>query len=180
MEQTQNTFTSGLQMDTHPMQQGNDSLTDALNATFVTMNGNEIVLQNDMGNAKVQNAYLPKGYVPVGMKEYGGVIYVASYNPITDRGQIGSFPSPKRRFGNDYENTGVFNPENFCLGNDIITRSMLIKIGEDKNILRAGDKFLIYSNNLFGDLGNYLTNYNNIEGSYVKTPKNNDIIPSKD
>lgn len=173
MEQTQNTFTSGLQMDTHPMQQGNDSLTDALNATFVTMNGNEIVLQNDMGNAKVQNAYLPKGYVPVGMKEYGGVIYVASYNPITDRGQIGSFPSPKRRFGNDYENTGVFNPENFYSGDDIITRSMLIKIGEDKNILRAGDKFLIYSNNLFGDLGDYLTNYNNIEGSYVKTPKNN-------
>jgi hypothetical protein len=50
------------------------------------MNGNENVLQNDMGNARVDNAFLPSGYVPIGMKEYGGVIYVAAYNPITNRG----------------------------------------------------------------------------------------------
>jgi hypothetical protein len=31
-------------MDTNPMIQGNDTLTDALNATIVTMNGNEIIL----------------------------------------------------------------------------------------------------------------------------------------
>jgi hypothetical protein len=72
-------------MDTNPMVQSNDTLSDALNATFVTMNGNEIVLQNDMGNRRVDNAYLPSGYEPVGMKEYGGIIYIAAYNPITNR-----------------------------------------------------------------------------------------------
>jgi hypothetical protein len=49
------------------------------------MNGNEIVLQNDMGNRRVDNAFLPEGYEPVGMKEYGGIIYIAAYNPITNR-----------------------------------------------------------------------------------------------
>jgi len=76
------------------MVQGNETLSDALNATFITMNGNEIVLQNDMGNRRVDNAYLPPGYTPVGMKEYGGIIYIAAYNPITNKSQIGSFPSP--------------------------------------------------------------------------------------
>nr|DAR76552.1 MAG TPA: hypothetical protein [Caudoviricetes sp.] len=61
----------------------NNVLTDALNATITTMNGNENVLQNDMGNARVESAYLPEGYIPIGMKEYGGVIYIASYNPVT-------------------------------------------------------------------------------------------------
>jgi hypothetical protein len=64
----------------------NNVLTDALNATITTMNGNESVLQNDMGNARVESAYLPEGYIPIGMKEYGGVIYIASYNPITEKG----------------------------------------------------------------------------------------------
>jgi hypothetical protein len=67
------------------MVQGNETLSDALNATFITMNGNEIVLQNDMGNRRVDNAFLPAGYEPVGIKEYGGIIYVASYNPITNK-----------------------------------------------------------------------------------------------
>ena len=98
MEQAVNTFTKGLQNDTHPMVQGNDTLSDALNATFITMNGNEVVLQNDMGNRRVDNAFLPAGYEPVGIKEYGGIIYVAAYNPLTGRGQLGSFPSPERKF----------------------------------------------------------------------------------
>ena len=48
------------------------------------MSGNEVILQNDMGNRRVDNAYLPPGYEPVGIKEYGGVIYIAAYNPITN------------------------------------------------------------------------------------------------
>jgi hypothetical protein len=44
MEQAINTFTKGLSIDTHPMVQNNETLTDALNATVVTMNGNEVVL----------------------------------------------------------------------------------------------------------------------------------------
>ena len=37
MEQAINSFSGGLQSDAHPMVQGNDVLSDALNATFVTM-----------------------------------------------------------------------------------------------------------------------------------------------
>jgi len=67
------------------MLQGNDVLSDCLNGTIVTMSSNEVILQNDMGNRRVDHAYLPNGYVPVGMKEYGGIIYIAAYNPINQR-----------------------------------------------------------------------------------------------
>ena len=97
MEQSINNFIKGLQMDPHPMVQGNDVLSDALNATFITGTGDELVLQNDMGNRRVDEAFLPPGYIPLGMKEYGGIIYIAAYNPITNRGQVGSFPSPERK-----------------------------------------------------------------------------------
>ena len=115
MEQASNTFNKGLQLDTHPMVQGNDSLTDCLNGTLVTMNGNEVILQNDMGNRRVDNAFLPAGYQPVGIKEFGGIIYVAAYNPITNRSQIGSFPSPERKIGifDDNNLGGNISPSNF-------------------------------------------------------------------
>ena len=35
MEQANNTWNKGLQMDTHPMMQGNDSMTDCLNGTLI-------------------------------------------------------------------------------------------------------------------------------------------------
>ena len=80
------------------------------------MNGNEIALQNDMGNIRIDNAFLPSGYEPVGIKEYGGVIYVAAYNPITNKSQIGSFPSPERRLDVEGEDTGgSFDFESFFL-----------------------------------------------------------------
>ena len=105
MEQSINTWSKGLQMDTNPMVQNNDTLTGALNATFITQNGNEVILQNDMGNRRVDNAVLPDGYEPVGIQEYGGIIYIAAYNPITNRSQIGSFPSPERRINEIDDNS---------------------------------------------------------------------------
>ena len=95
-QEATNTFGDGMIMDLNPLTTPNNVLTSALNATMITYNGNEFVLQNDMGNGRVETAYLPSGYVPVGIKEYGGIIYVASYNPLTNKGQIGSFPSPER------------------------------------------------------------------------------------
>ena len=95
-KETVNTFDKGLVKDLHPLTTPNNVLTDALNATLITYNGNEMVLQNDMGNTKVGTAFLPAGYVPVGMKEHGGIIYVVAYNPETKKGQIGSYPSPKQ------------------------------------------------------------------------------------
>lgn len=95
-QQEANQFDKGLNLDTNPIAMSNHQLSGALNATMITMNGNELVLQNDMGNGKVDQAQLPTGYVPVGMKEYGGIVYVASYNPIKGESQIGCFPSPQR------------------------------------------------------------------------------------
>ena len=95
-QQESNQFDKGMSLDTNPIAMDNHTLSGALNATMITMNGNELVLQNDMGNARVETAYLPDGFVPVGMKEYGGIVYVASYNPISDQSQIGSFPSPEK------------------------------------------------------------------------------------
>lgn len=96
-----NTFEKGLAMDFNPISTPNNVMTSALNATIITFNGNEYILQTDMGNGRVETAYLPAGYVPVGMVEFGGVIYVASYSPFLNRGQMGSFPSPERNISTD-------------------------------------------------------------------------------
>ena len=96
-----NRWTKGLVMDFSPENTKNEVLTHALNATLLTFNGNEMSLQNDMGNARVETAYLPEGYMPVGTCEYGGIIYIVSYNPLEDKSQIGCFPSPERNVSND-------------------------------------------------------------------------------
>lgn len=96
-----NTFTQGLVMDINPLVAPNDGVCNALNATLITMNGNENVLQNDMGNGRVETAFLPEGYIPLGTTELGGIIYIVSYNPINKRCQIGSFPSPERNISSD-------------------------------------------------------------------------------
>lgn len=103
-----NTFGEGLVMDLNPLTTPNTALTNALNSTLITYNGNEFVLQNDMGNGEVHTAYLDKGYVPVGMKEHGGIIYVAAHNPIIGKSQIGSFPSPQQLYeGEDLNVTPI-------------------------------------------------------------------------
>lgn len=53
-----------------------------------------------MGNTMIQDSTtgnimgLRDGFVPVGMKEYGGILYIASFNPQTQEGQLGTIPSP--------------------------------------------------------------------------------------
>lgn len=96
-----NTFGDGLLMDFAPDNTQATCLTNALNATLVTMNGNELSLQNDMGNGRVETAFLPEGYVPVGTCEFGDIIYIVSYNPLTNKSQIGCFPSPERNIDSD-------------------------------------------------------------------------------
>ena len=171
-------------MDTHPMVQSNDTLTDCLNGTLITMNGNEVILQNDMGNRRVDKAFLPPGYEPVGMKEYGGVIYVAAYNPITNKSQIGSFPSPQKKLSstNNGDLEGSFNFDDFFTNYNcdtdpdlrisiINSDSFIIPLTKNIN-LRAGDKFAVYSNRL-SEISNLLTNYDNTSGSNkAYSPKN--------
>ena len=98
-----NQFKDGLLMDLHPLQTPNTVLTDCLNGTFITYNGNEYSLQNDMGNFKLKNCRLSPGYLPIGSTSYADTIYLLSYNPIDDKIEIGSYPSPVQY--NDSSNT---------------------------------------------------------------------------
>ena len=91
-----NTFTDGLNTDLNPINTPNTVLTDCLNGTLITYDGNELTLQNDKGNYPLKNCKLKENFIPVGVKEYGDIIYIVSYNPITEQTQIGSYPAPER------------------------------------------------------------------------------------
>jgi hypothetical protein len=106
-----NTFTEGLVMDLNPLTTPNNVLTDCLNGTLITYNGNEFILQNDQGNYKLQNAKLKENFLPVAIKEHANILYVVSYNPITKETEIGSYPSPQRIFKDDIDiNQQDLNP----------------------------------------------------------------------
>ena len=139
-----NKFGKGLVMDFSPENTGNEVLTNALNATLLTFNGNELSLQNDMGNARVETAFLPEGYIPVGTCEYGGIIYIVSYNPLEDKSQIGCFPSPERNITSDEIGTlnQIIKNEDFQGENGNIEHlSKYVLLKEDN--LNPGDKFII-------------------------------------
>lgn len=156
-KETINSFTDGLVTDLNELNTPEKVLTDALNATLITYNGNEFTLQNDLGNTKVGTARLPQGYVPVGMKEHGGIIYVASHNPATGYSQIGCFPSPQQLYGNDDE--AEFTKININLNNHLeyinnnytqIKQDFCrYKLFDENNKIREfhpGDKFIITAN----------------------------------
>lgn len=104
----QNTFISGMMLDSHPSTASETMLTNCLNGTLITYGDNQYVLQNDLGNGKIysdkdkQNpAKLPHElffnkdsedlttatyslcenlYRPVGIKEHNGILYIVSQN----------------------------------------------------------------------------------------------------
>lgn len=161
---TNNTFDKGLLMDFNPIVTPNNVLTNCLNGTILTYNGNEYVLQNDMGNGRVETAYLPEGYIPMGTAELGGIIYIVSYNPLKGVCQIGSFPSPERNLTSDefQEQTTSLSISNFYKEQkdsytyeDSIISTQQRLILSDKFIY-PGDKFQISSIDLNPSL-NYLS-----------------------
>jgi len=97
-QEATNTFIEGLNMDLNPLTTPNNVLTDCLNGTVITYNGNEFVLQNDQGNYKLENCKLKRNFIPVGIKGYGDILYIVSYNPLTKETEIGSYPSPQHIF----------------------------------------------------------------------------------
>lgn len=179
-QESVNTFTEGLVMDLNPITTPDNVLTNALNATLITYNGNEFVLQNDMGNGRVETAYLPSGYVPVGVKEYGGIIYVASYNPLTNKGQIGSFPSPERNISSneiDARENCIISSDDFVLPDGSYTFTYRTKLFEDGTVIRSGDKFSIIltsenTTNLKSFVSNCLNTTGYTKDSKVLSPKN--------
>ena len=90
-----NTFNEGLLKDINPINTPNTALTDCVNGTIITYDGNEYSLQNDKGNYELNNCELPEGYIPVGTTEYGGILYIVSYNPMDKTVEIGSYPSTR-------------------------------------------------------------------------------------
>lgn len=109
-KETVNVFDGGLNKDLNPLVTPNNVLTDNLNGTFLTFNGDELSLQNDAGNTTIPvsdtepDVKLSPGFYPIGMKEYGGVLYIVSgkkgvnedgtRNPELDEIEFGSYPSP--------------------------------------------------------------------------------------
>ena len=97
----QNVFSDGMVCDTNEYVAGQTkSLSNALNATYLSTVGNQGVIQNDIGNIMIkdeltnkENIKLPDGFQPIGMTEYNGIIYIASINKEGEC-QLGSFPSP--------------------------------------------------------------------------------------
>ncbi len=159
-----NTFDQGLLMDLNPLVTPNNVITNCLNGTFLTYNGNENMLQNDMGNGRVETAYLPEGYIPLGTAELGGIIYIVSYNPQTGKSQIGSFPSPEKNvmsdeLGSPEVTLDISNliggvPDiykDYFSENSSIPKFVVFpkyKLILTKTILNPGDKFQIFSENI--------------------------------
>jgi hypothetical protein len=74
-----------------------------------------------MGNTRIQDRVtgsimgLKEGFIPLGMKEYGGVLYIASYNPTTKTSELGTIPSPL--FDYTQSLSDVYNSHNIELFN---------------------------------------------------------------
>lgn len=150
-----NSFGDGLNKDTNNLLTPNTVMTDCLNGTIVTYNGNEFALQNDLGNYKFNKGSLNFGYVPIGMKEYGNILYIVSYNPIDDKVEIGSFPSMKVTSSSDIRTKedpteielkadSVYNKYTEIANNSQLV--LLVDINKD-NILNPGDQYIFEEHN---------------------------------
>ena len=155
-----NTFRDGMVSDLAPDNTQPNCLTSALNATFLTYNGNELSLQNDMGNARVHSAFLPEGYIPLGSTEFGGIIYVASYNPETNKCQIGSFPSPQRTTYSEQKSSTqtAINESDFISNEKMIATEKLYELTNFS--LFPGDQFQLIGENIKNNKTN-LYDFNN-------------------
>lgn len=146
MQQTSNTFLKGLNSDMHPLTTSQQEYIDALNATLITYNGNEQMLQNDMGNTRIQDAKtgnimgLREGFIPLGIKEHGGIMYIASINK-EGKGEIGTIPSPVIK----YNQKKSIDPKEFNYQSEnekYISKSELFKLIDNDKVI-TGEKFVV-------------------------------------
>ena len=184
-QETTNTFQEGMIMDLNPLTTPNNVVTNCLNGTLLTFNGNEYVLQNDMGNGRVETAYLPEGYVPLGTTELGGIIYIVSYNPLNGRCQIGSFPSPERNIESDENPSSatvtLSNKDFGCVIEDN-TLKKPAKVYYIKKQLAPGmtfypgDKFIVSGNSISDNI----KIIQGIDGKYNLTKKSGEIVENEE
>ena len=159
---TTNTFNKGLMMDLNPLTTPNNVMTNCLNGTIITYNGNEYMLQSDVGNGRVETAYLPAGFMPVGMVEFGGIIYVVSYNPLMNKCQIGSFPSPERNIDSTEISpfAVILDNGDFNFSSDG-AKTFYVQKDLHNIKLFPGDKFIVYASN-----GNVTGNHDRLYDCY--------------
>lgn len=176
MEIAQNSFNGGLLMDMNDTVVPNTVLTDCLNGTLITFDGNEFILQNDSGNGRVESCALKKDFIPLGIKQYGGIIYIASMNPLTGECELGSFPSPERNISSeelsmDDIDTAILNstlyPEGESEGLQITYLKADFSLLQ-RMVLRPGDKFLIYitPNGNSSSIDNFIETYKNYNTTF--------------
>ena len=179
MEIAQNSFNGGLLMDMNDTVVPNTVLTDCLNGTIITFDGNEFILQNDSGNGRVESCALKKDFIPLGIKQYGGIIYIASMNPLTGECELGSFPSPERNISSeelsmDDIDTAILDstlyPEGKSKGLQITYLKADFSLLQ-RMVLRPGDKFLIYITPSTGS-----SSINNFIETYKNEPNKNPLI----
>lgn len=198
MKEALNTFSEGLVKDYNEMAVPSKVMTNCLNGTLITYNGNEFTLQNDMGNAKLENVKLPAGYVPVGTAEYGGIVYIASYNPITKKGQIGSYPSPRQLWDDEYngikegEKSVTIAPTDFIyftslkngdategtpiIKNEIV-KKYLFRINGNSRHFSVGDQWNVFTDQFPDWLAELLDkNYAKIEFSVINDSGHTETI----
>lgn len=145
------------------------ALTSALNATVITGDGNEGLLQNDMGNTLIKDSItgnimsLNDGFIPLGMKEYGGILYIASYNPQTNEGELGTIPSPIIHYtAQDFSD----------IAESITITDLITETGKGETLQERLNSNLIYlSDNVFhgGDKFIVALNLEGIDNTYSRT-----------
>lgn len=146
-----NTFDKGMNLDLNPLVAPNNVMSYCLNGTFLTFNGDDYTLQNDMGNTAIKKenkdnefVKLSEGFIPIGSCQLGGVLYIASYNPLTNKGEIGSFPSITT---NQITKELILNPINISqlIKENCIYDYVYYKVGPDqlKIIINYGDSIKI-------------------------------------
>lgn len=171
-KETVNLFNKGLNYDLNPLTTPNDVLTDCVNGTFVTFNGDELILQNDAGNTKIlipntgEYVKLSEGFHPIGVKEYGGILYIVSSNG--DEIEFGSYPSPDIL---DKYDDGIS-------GGLVISKSdnddFYIEKFINDELFVAGRYIKFNTDNILNDLTNFST-YTLVEGVLTKQPKLYDL-----
>lgn len=143
-----NTFTEGLIQDLNPINTPNNVLTDSLNGTIITYDGNEYSLQNDRGNYPLQYCRLKPNYIPVGVKEYADTLYIVSYNPLNNTTEIGSYPSPLE-ISSSMDKDDAVNIESLIKQSDssnytdLIQKAKMHVFSDDDLKIYPGDEYVV-------------------------------------
>lgn len=153
---SQNTFNKGINMDLNPLTTPKDVLTDCLNGTIITYNGDEFNLQTEYGNSIVtvtgadgeETDALPHGFIPLGVKEFNNILYIVAHNPLTGESRIGSFPSPQRYLPMNIKGDPLLNSrtlDDIEQETDTLIKSLNINHGMSvlTSYLTYGDKYKI-------------------------------------